>query len=257
MIGILRPSTHSVALLLPVVAAMVLTSFLLLALMLGGWRITSRAGAVLTSSYFAMVALNVFWIRGGFPCSVDGAATNAGELPVAPGDELPATGRAEFHFLDELPLFVPTVLGPPAARRGGLSGPTSGGGSRLHARRRRGWSVGHRGRRHRHRMRSGVLHHPELFFHVGALVDPRDRRPRDPVEEALSRVALRGGTNEAVNQDQGWEDFRDISDHRMHNVEVPVDRDDPEREDFLADRAGENRLEQDRVDEPDRPPEEQ
>src|SRR5205823_13146374 len=30
MIGILRPSTHSVALLLPVVAAMVLTSFLLL-----------------------------------------------------------------------------------------------------------------------------------------------------------------------------------------------------------------------------------
>jgi cation:H+ antiporter len=67
MIGILRPSTHSVALLLPVVAAMVFTSFLLLALMLGGWRITSRAGAVLTSSYFAMVALNVFWIRGGFP----------------------------------------------------------------------------------------------------------------------------------------------------------------------------------------------
>ncbi len=106
-------------------------------------------------------------------------------------------------------------------------------------------------------MWSGVLHHPELFFHVGALVDPRDRRPRDPVEEALPRVALRGGTNEAVNQDQGWEDFRDISDHRMHNVEVPVDRDDPEREDLLSDRAGENRLEQDRVDEPDRPPEEQ
>src|SRR5207237_3483468 len=196
------------------------------------------------------------WIGGHFPHAIYGAATNAGELPVAPGDELPATGRAEFHFLDESPLFVPTVLGPPAARRGGLSGPTSGGGSRLHARRRRGWSVGHRGRRHRHRMRSGVLHHPELFFHVGALVDPRDRRPRDPVEEALSRVALRGGANGAVDQDKEWENFRQIPHTGVPVVEVPVDCDDPEREDFLADRAGENRLEQDRVDEPDCPPEE-
>ena len=64
VIGILRPSAHSVALLLPVVGAMVLTSFLLLALMLGEWKITSRSGAVLTSSYFAMVAFNVFWFRG-------------------------------------------------------------------------------------------------------------------------------------------------------------------------------------------------
>jgi len=52
---------------LPVVGAMVFTSFLLLALMLGGWRITSRSGAVLTSSYFAMVVFNILWIRGGFP----------------------------------------------------------------------------------------------------------------------------------------------------------------------------------------------
>src|SRR3989441_21751 len=66
MIGILRPAAHSVELLLPVVGAMVFTAFLLLALMLGGWRITSRSGAVLASSYFAMVALNVLWIRG-FP----------------------------------------------------------------------------------------------------------------------------------------------------------------------------------------------
>src|SRR5207302_126740 len=153
MIGILRPSTHSVALLLPVVAAMGFTSFLLLALMLGGGR-------------------------------------------------------------------------------------------RLHARRWWRGSVRHRSRRHRHRMRSGVLHHRELFFHVGALVDPRDRRARDPVEQALPRVALRGGANEAVNQDKEWEDFRDISDHRMHDVEVPVDGDDPEGEDLLADRAGKNRLEQ-------------
>ena len=66
MIGILRPTSHSVELLLPVVGAMVFTSFLLLALMLGGWRITSRSGAVLTSSYFAMVAFNILWLRGGF-----------------------------------------------------------------------------------------------------------------------------------------------------------------------------------------------
>ncbi|HKW43319.1 MAG TPA: sodium:calcium antiporter [Thermoplasmata archaeon] len=64
VIGILRPAAHSVELLLPVVGAMVLTSFLLLALMLGEWKITSRSGAVLTSSYFAMVAFNVFWFRG-------------------------------------------------------------------------------------------------------------------------------------------------------------------------------------------------
>src|SRR2546428_627424 len=66
MIGILRPASHSVELLLPVVGAMVFTSFLLLVLMLGGWRITSRSGAVLTASYFAMVAFNILWIRG-FP----------------------------------------------------------------------------------------------------------------------------------------------------------------------------------------------
>jgi cation:H+ antiporter len=67
MIGILRPSTVSVELLLPVVGAMVFTAFLLLALMWGGWRITSRAGAVLTSSYFGMIALSVVWVRVGLP----------------------------------------------------------------------------------------------------------------------------------------------------------------------------------------------
>jgi len=67
MIGIVRPSNLSVDLLLPVVAAMVFTAFLLLALMWGGWRITSRAGAVLTSSYFGMIALSVIWVRGVLP----------------------------------------------------------------------------------------------------------------------------------------------------------------------------------------------
>src|SRR5438034_3604194 len=65
--GSLRPASHSADVRLPVLGAMVFTSFLLLALMLGGWRITSRSGAVLTSSYFAMVAFNILWIRGGFP----------------------------------------------------------------------------------------------------------------------------------------------------------------------------------------------
>jgi len=67
MIGIVRPSGVSVELLLPVVAAMVFTAFLLLGLMWGGWRITSRAGAVLTSSYFGMIALSVVWVRGFTP----------------------------------------------------------------------------------------------------------------------------------------------------------------------------------------------
>ena len=65
MIGIVRPATHSVGLLLPVVGAMVLSTFLLLALMLRGWRITSRAGAVLTSSYFAMILFSVLWFPRG------------------------------------------------------------------------------------------------------------------------------------------------------------------------------------------------
>jgi len=67
MIGIVNPGPHSVAVLAPVLAAMVLSSFLLLALMLGGWRITSRAGAVLMASYFAMVLFNVVWLPGRVP----------------------------------------------------------------------------------------------------------------------------------------------------------------------------------------------
>jgi cation:H+ antiporter len=67
MIGIANPGPHSVSLLMPVLAAMVLSSFLLLALMLGEWRITSRSGAVLMASYFAMVALNVLWLPAAVP----------------------------------------------------------------------------------------------------------------------------------------------------------------------------------------------
>ncbi len=64
-IGILQPAAYSLELMVPVLAAMVLMSFLLLGLMLGGWKITSRAGAVLIASYFAMVLFNVVWFRNG------------------------------------------------------------------------------------------------------------------------------------------------------------------------------------------------
>jgi len=64
-IALLEPTTYSVELLAPVLGAMVLTSFLLLSVMLGGWKITSRAGAILVASYFAMVLFNVVWFRNG------------------------------------------------------------------------------------------------------------------------------------------------------------------------------------------------
>ncbi len=67
MLGIVSPGPHTVGLLMPVLIAMVLSSFLLLALMLGEWRITSRSGAVLMASYFAMVAANVLWLPFGLP----------------------------------------------------------------------------------------------------------------------------------------------------------------------------------------------
>jgi len=65
MIAIVNPGPTDVALLLPVLGAMVLSSFLLLGLMLGGWRITARSGAVLVASYFAMVVFNVLWFHNG------------------------------------------------------------------------------------------------------------------------------------------------------------------------------------------------
>ncbi len=67
MIAIVNPGPHSVAMLGPVLAAMVLSSFLLLGLMLGEWRISSRSGAVLVASYFGMVAFNLVWLRLAVP----------------------------------------------------------------------------------------------------------------------------------------------------------------------------------------------
>jgi cation:H+ antiporter len=65
MIAVVSPGPHSVAMLAPVLAAMVLSSFLLLALMFGEWRISSRSGAVLVASYFGMVAFNLVWLQAG------------------------------------------------------------------------------------------------------------------------------------------------------------------------------------------------
>ncbi len=67
MIAIVSPGPHSIAMLAPVLAAMVLSSFLLLALMFGEWRISSRSGAVLVASYFGMVAFNLVWLGVGLP----------------------------------------------------------------------------------------------------------------------------------------------------------------------------------------------
>ena len=66
MIGVVSPGPLRVPVLLPVLAAMVVSSFLLLALMLGDWRISSRSGAVLVASYFGMVLFNVVWLQVGF-----------------------------------------------------------------------------------------------------------------------------------------------------------------------------------------------
>jgi len=73
-------------LLLPVVGAMVLTSFLLLALMLGEWKITSRSGAVLTSSFTVSVVLGQAYLprmAGMASGLIVGFAIGAGGLGVA------------------------------------------------------------------------------------------------------------------------------------------------------------------------------
>ena len=65
LIGVVSPGPLNVSSLVPVLGAMVLSSFLLLALMLGNWKITSRSGAVLMASYFGMVLVNLAWFRPG------------------------------------------------------------------------------------------------------------------------------------------------------------------------------------------------
>jgi len=59
VIGMMRPAGLQVAAILPMVTAMVGGSFLLLALMLGRWRITRWGGALLFSVYFIAVAVTL------------------------------------------------------------------------------------------------------------------------------------------------------------------------------------------------------
>lgn len=65
IIGILRPTSYAAPLLMPILAVIIVTSFLLLAFMLGGWTLSRRAGVVLIAAYFAMVVVNLALFGGG------------------------------------------------------------------------------------------------------------------------------------------------------------------------------------------------
>jgi len=65
IIGILRGAVYPPGLLVPALAVVTGTSFLLLVFMLGGWNLSRRAGAVLIAGYFVMVALNVLFFTNG------------------------------------------------------------------------------------------------------------------------------------------------------------------------------------------------
>ncbi|OLD89191.1 hypothetical protein AUG86_05090 [Euryarchaeota archaeon 13_1_20CM_4_64_14] len=84
-----------------------------------------------------------------------------------------------------------------------------------------------------------------------ALVDARDGRASDAVEEALARIALRDTADDEVHQEQEPIDLRNVSDEAVHDVQVAVDRDDAETEEPLPDRRAEQGLEEHRVEEPD------
>ena len=64
VIGLMRPSARPTANLLPMLAAMVGGTFLLLALMFGRWRITRWGGAALFSLYFVAVAVTLIVSNG-------------------------------------------------------------------------------------------------------------------------------------------------------------------------------------------------
>lgn len=65
IMGILQPMTFSATLIIPVLTVAIATSFLLLAFMLGGWKVSRRAGVVLIGAYFAMVAVNLALFASG------------------------------------------------------------------------------------------------------------------------------------------------------------------------------------------------
>ena len=65
IMGILRPMSYAASQIAPVLIVAIAMSFLLLAFMLGGWKVSRRAGFVLIGAYFAMVAVNLALFAGG------------------------------------------------------------------------------------------------------------------------------------------------------------------------------------------------
>ena len=65
IMGMLRPTTYSATVMVPALGVLIASSFLLLGFMLGGWRVSRRAGSVLIAAYFVMVALNVLFFTDG------------------------------------------------------------------------------------------------------------------------------------------------------------------------------------------------
>ncbi len=65
IMGILRPLSYAASQIVPVLTVAIAMSFLLLTFMLGGWKVSRRAGFVLIAAYFAMVAVNLALFAGG------------------------------------------------------------------------------------------------------------------------------------------------------------------------------------------------
>ncbi len=65
MMGMLRPTTYPVGVMVPALGVTVAASFLLLAFMMRGWKVSRRAGFALIGAYVVMVALNVMFFTNG------------------------------------------------------------------------------------------------------------------------------------------------------------------------------------------------
>ena len=63
--GLLLPSTFPVPQMVPVIAVMVVASLMLLAFLLGGWKLSRPAGLTLLALYFVMVALSLVAFANG------------------------------------------------------------------------------------------------------------------------------------------------------------------------------------------------
>ena len=65
IMGLVLPSTYSVPPIIPAVIVMVVASLMLLAFLLGGWKVSRPAGLTLFASYFVMVALTAMVFANG------------------------------------------------------------------------------------------------------------------------------------------------------------------------------------------------